>query len=55
MAFLTPLYDRLNTVDEKCNPVTGLAESWTFADDGSYLELVLRDDVDFNDGTPFRI
>jgi len=52
-ALLTPLYDRLITVDEKGDLVPGLATSWIFADDGSYLDLVLRDDVTFNDGAPF--
>ncbi|MBM4569088.1 peptide ABC transporter substrate-binding protein [Rhodococcus hoagii] len=50
---LSALYDRLITVDEQGNPEPGLARSWTFAQDGSYLELALRDDVTFNDGTPF--
>lgn len=53
-ALLTPLYDRLITVDQDGNPVPGLAESWTFSDDGSYLDLDLRNDVFFNDGTPFN-
>lgn len=51
---LKPVYDyliRRNTRQE-LEPL--LAESWTPADDGSYLELELRDDVVFHDGTPFN-
>lgn len=53
-SYLTVLYDRLTMVDENDNLVPGLATSWSFAEDGSYLELKLRDDVTFNDGTPFN-
>lgn len=51
--FLTPIYDRLTMVDPAGNIVPGLAASWEFVDDGAALEMVLRDDVTFNDGTPF--
>lgn len=33
-------------------PSAGLATSYEFAPDGTYLELQLRDDVTFHDGTP---
>lgn len=51
--YLTLIYDRLTMVDAKDTVVPGLATSWTFAADGSYLELALRTDVTFHDGTPF--
>ncbi|SCL69820.1 ABC transporter substrate-binding protein [Micromonospora peucetia] len=51
--YLTLIYDRLTMVDSRDEIVPGLAVSWTYAKDGSYLELALRDDVTFHDGTPF--
>ncbi len=50
---LTTFYDRLihQTPDVELAP--GLAESWSFADDGSYLELKLRSGVTFQDGAAF--
>ncbi|MDT0530491.1 ABC transporter substrate-binding protein [Micromonospora sp. DSM 115977] len=51
--YLTLIYDRLTMVDSRDGIVPGLATSWTYAKDGSYLELALRDDVTFHDGTPF--
>ncbi|WP_137723076.1 ABC transporter substrate-binding protein [Prescottella subtropica] len=51
--YLTPVFDRLTVVDADGNLEPGLAESWQFAPDGSYLELTLRDGVTFHDGTPF--
>ena len=35
------------------SPLPNLATSYSFAPDGSYLELKLRSDVTFHDGTPF--
>ncbi|GAA4482016.1 ABC transporter substrate-binding protein [Rhodococcus olei] len=52
-SYLTPLFDRLVMVDEHDKLIPGLATSWNFAPDGSHLDLTLRDDVTFNDGTPF--
>ncbi|WP_240959765.1 ABC transporter substrate-binding protein [Rhodococcus sp. HNM0563] len=52
-SYLTPVFDRLTMVDAQGNLIPGLAESWTFGPDGSYLELKLRGDVTFHDGTPF--
>ncbi|MGC4992333.1 ABC transporter substrate-binding protein [Nocardia salmonicida] len=52
-AYLTTVFDRLTTVDKDGNLVPGLAKSWKFAGDGSYLELALRDDVSFHDGAVF--
>lgn len=51
--WMTPIYDRLTMIDENDEIVPGLAESWEFTNDGSVLELKLRDDVEFNDGTSF--
>ena len=50
---LTAFYDRLIHQSPDVELVPGLAESWTFADDGSYLELKLREGVMFQDDTPF--
>ncbi|NKV32881.1 peptide ABC transporter substrate-binding protein [Rhodococcus hoagii] len=52
-SYLTPVYDRLTVVDGDGNLEPGLAESWEFAPDGSYLELKLREGVTFHDGAPF--
>lgn len=52
-SYLTPLFDRLTMVDGDGALQPGLAQSWEFAPDGSYLELKLREDVTFHDGTPF--
>lgn len=49
--FLT--YDRLVHQDADGNPVPGLAEEWSFEDDGTVLELQLREGVTFHDGTAF--
>ncbi|NKY54343.1 peptide ABC transporter substrate-binding protein [Nocardia vermiculata] len=51
--YMTPLFDRLTTVDAKGDLLPGLANSWKFAKNGSYLELALRNDVEFHDGTHF--
>ncbi|MGW0021086.1 ABC transporter substrate-binding protein [Rhodococcus sp. NPDC003382] len=51
--YITPVYDRLMVVDGDGNLQPALAESWEFASDGKYLELRLRTDVTFHDGTPF--
>ncbi|MEE2034171.1 ABC transporter substrate-binding protein [Rhodococcus chondri] len=40
-------------VDANGDLEPGLAESWEFAPDGSYLELALRRNVTFHDGAPF--
>ena len=50
---LTAFYDRLIHQSPDVQLVPGLAESWSFADDGSYLELQLREGVKFQDGTDF--
>lgn len=48
------IYDRLIHVDPTDGAlVPGLATEWEFAPDNSYLELTLREGVEFHDGTPF--
>jgi peptide/nickel transport system substrate-binding protein len=46
-------YDRLVHQDAEGELVPGLATDWNFAEDGSYLELTLREGVTFHDGEPF--
>ncbi|MCC9196803.1 ABC transporter substrate-binding protein [Arthrobacter sp. zg-Y820] len=53
-SFTSLLYDRLIVVDTNDMLLPGLATEWTFAEDGSYLELKLREDVTFHDGTPMN-
>ncbi|MFV0306688.1 MAG: ABC transporter substrate-binding protein [Desertimonas sp.] len=52
--WLFPVYDRLVHTTAQAEPEPGLAESWEFADDGSYLEMNLRQGVTFHDGEPFN-
>lgn len=51
--YVFQLFDRLTYSDENTELQPMLATDWEFADDGSYLDMSLRDDVTFNDGTPF--
>ncbi|MEV0971113.1 ABC transporter substrate-binding protein [Microtetraspora glauca] len=51
--YLALTYDRLLMLDAKDTVIPGLATEWSFAKDGSYLELKLRKDVTFHDGAPF--
>jgi peptide/nickel transport system substrate-binding protein len=46
------IYDRLTQLGNDFTVQPMLATSWEFADDGSFLELTLRDGVTFHDGTP---
>ncbi len=46
-------YDRLIHQSPDADAVPGLATEWSFADDGSSLELSLREGVVFHDGEPF--
>jgi peptide/nickel transport system substrate-binding protein len=50
---LVPVYDRLIEYAYGGEYKPMLAESWEFSADGSVLELTLRTDVTFHDGTPF--
>lgn len=47
------LYDRLTTLDENLQPVPMLATEWEFSEENKVVEIQLRDDVVFHDGTPF--
>lgn len=54
LAYTTAIFDRLVQVSADGNELEPmLAESWEFVDDGSALELRLRPEVSFHDGTPF--
>ncbi len=50
--YLMPLYDRLLWLDDDFNLQPMLATDWSFAADGSALDLTLRDDATFADGSP---
>lgn len=46
------VFDRLTQIDNKTRDAAPmLATSWKYAPDGTYLEMKLRDDVNFHDGT----
>jgi peptide/nickel transport system substrate-binding protein len=47
------IFDRLMRLNREGKPEGMLAKSWKFAPDGAYLELQLREDVSFHDGTKF--
>lgn len=48
------LYDKLVTFDKDNNIVPELATEWDISEDGMQITFTLRDDVDFQDGTPFN-
>lgn len=52
--FTTLIFDRLVMIDANDELQPMLAESWEFAEDGSYLEFALKKDVTFHDGTAFN-
>ncbi|NMM83217.1 hypothetical protein B2J88_02355 [Rhodococcus sp. SRB_17] len=49
-----PVYDRLLQVTEDGQYAPMLATEWNFSDNGSTLDLKLREGVTFTDGTPFN-
>lgn len=51
--FTSLIYDSLTQMDSDYQVQPMLATGWEFADDGSTLTMQLREDVEFNDGTPF--
>jgi peptide/nickel transport system substrate-binding protein len=53
MVNLRLVYDQLLQEDQDGEIAPMLAASYTFVDDGKVLELQLRDDVTFHDGTTF--
>lgn len=46
------VYDQLFAIDAQGNPKGRLVTDWSYSDDGLALNLVLREDVAFRDGTP---
>ncbi|GAB3040635.1 ABC transporter substrate-binding protein [Sediminivirga luteola] len=48
----TQYLEQLTALDENREPVPWLAESWELAEDGLALDVTVRDDVTFTDGTP---
>jgi len=52
--YLYPAYDRLTELTPEGEVTPMLAESWEFSDDNTALTLHLREDVVFQDGTPFN-
>ena len=52
--YLYPVYDRLVHVTPEGDPEPGLATEWEFNEDGSVLEMTLREGVTFHDGEPFN-
>lgn len=48
------LYDRLLNFDENENLTPGLATEWSVSEDGLEYTLMLREGVQFHDGTPFN-
>lgn len=51
---LSPIYDTLVYQAADGSFVPGLATEWTVSEDGLTYTFVLRDDVQFHDGTPFN-
>lgn len=48
-----PVYDTLLVLDPEAELQPNLATEWSYNDDNTVLNLTLRDDVTFTDGTPF--
>ena len=53
-SYLYPIYDNLLQLSPTLEVEPMLATEWSFTDDGLGLNLKLRDDVTFHDGTPFN-
>jgi peptide/nickel transport system substrate-binding protein len=51
--FLYPAYDRLMRITAEGEIEPMLATDWAFGEDGKFLDLTLRGDVTFSDGTAF--
>lgn len=47
------MFNGLVAIDEELNPTGELAESWTVEEGGAVYRFVLRDGVQWHDGTPF--
>ena len=52
-SYLWPIYDGLLRLSPTLEVEPMLATEWEFTPDGLGLDLTLRDDVTFHDGTPF--
>ncbi|WP_166375848.1 ABC transporter substrate-binding protein [Aeromicrobium phragmitis] len=50
--FLAAAYETLIRLDADGDFLPGIAEEWSLSEDARTAELVLRDDVEFQDGTP---
>lgn len=50
--YLSAVYDALIALDADGNPVPSLATEWTVADDDLSIDMDLRTDAVFSDGTP---
>jgi peptide/nickel transport system substrate-binding protein len=51
---LEAFYDRLVHQSPDVQAIPGLASSWSFSADGTRMNMKLRNDVTFHDGTPFN-
>jgi peptide/nickel transport system substrate-binding protein len=49
---LALVYDGLTQLDPDGAVVPGLAEKWSYSDDGTAVTFTLRDGLEFSDGTP---
>lgn len=49
--WLFPVYDRLVHMDPDGQPIPGLAAAWDYGPQGTWLDLELRPDVRFHDGS----
>ena len=47
------VYEALVKLDTEGKPIPWLATDWTFGSENAYIDLNLRDDVEFHDGTKF--
>lgn len=54
MQYWDAVYDTLLDRDENFELVPGLATEWSYNEDNTILNLKLRDDVTFTDGSPFN-
>jgi peptide/nickel transport system substrate-binding protein len=50
--YLSAVYDALIALDEDGEPIPSLATEWTVADDDLSIDLDIRTDAEFSDGTP---
>ncbi|WP_258132657.1 ABC transporter substrate-binding protein [Microbacterium sp. MYb72] len=53
--YLSAVYDALIALDADGNPIPSLATDWTVADDDMSIDLDIRTDATFSDGTPVDV